>query len=95
MYLRPEVRGQGLGRFLLHQLETAIATHGFAEIWVETASALKEAVMLYEKGQMIKDNRTAPNCLTSVARLPKPIPGLLSIPRSPRRYPPFVRPACN
>ncbi len=48
MYLRPEVRGQGLGRFLLRQLETAIAAHGFAEIWVETASALKEAVVLYE-----------------------------------------------
>lgn len=48
MYLRPEVRRQGLGRFLLRQLETAIAARGFAEIWVETASALKEAVMLYE-----------------------------------------------
>lgn len=48
MYLRPEIRGQGLGRFLLHQLEKAIAARGFAEIWVETASVLKEAVILYE-----------------------------------------------
>jgi putative acetyltransferase len=48
MYLKPEVRGQGVGRFLLNQLEMAIATRGFAEIWVETASALKEAVVLYE-----------------------------------------------
>lgn len=48
MYLRPAARGQGLGRFLLQQLEAAIAARGFAEIWVETASALKEAVILYE-----------------------------------------------
>ncbi len=48
MYLLPEVRRQGLGRFLLHQLETEIAAQGFAEIWVETASVLKEAVLLYE-----------------------------------------------
>ncbi len=48
MYLRPAARGQGLGRFLLHQLEATIATRGFTEIWVETASVLKEAVILYE-----------------------------------------------
>jgi len=48
MYLKPEVRSQGVGRFLLNQLEMAIATRGFGEIWVETASALKEAVILYE-----------------------------------------------
>jgi putative acetyltransferase len=48
MYFLPEVRGQGLGRFLLQQLETAIATRGFAQIWIETASVLQEAVKLYE-----------------------------------------------
>ena len=48
MYLLPAVRGKGLGKYLLKQLETAIATRGFQEIWIETASILKEAVKLYE-----------------------------------------------
>ncbi|MEA5472566.1 GNAT family N-acetyltransferase, partial [Spirulina sp. 06S082] len=48
MYLLPEVRGQGLGHFLLQQLEMAIAARGFQEIWLETATILKEAVKLYE-----------------------------------------------
>ena len=48
MYLVPEVRGQGLGRFLLKELERAIGDRGFDQIWIETASVLKEAVKLYE-----------------------------------------------
>jgi len=48
MYLLPQVRGQGLGRFLLRQLEMAIAARGFQQIWIETASVLAEAVQLYE-----------------------------------------------
>jgi putative acetyltransferase len=48
MYLAPGVRGQGLGRFLLQQLEEAIAKRGYQEIWIETASILAEAVRLYE-----------------------------------------------
>ncbi len=49
MYLLPEVRDRGLGRFLLNALESVIIQKGFAEIWIETASVLKEAVILYEK----------------------------------------------
>ena len=49
MYLLPEVRGKGLGKYLLQQLETAIKNRGFQEIWLETASILTEAVCLYEK----------------------------------------------
>lgn len=49
MYLLPAARGQGLGRFLLVQLERAIAARGFKEIWLETATVLKEAVRMYEK----------------------------------------------
>lgn len=49
MYLLPIVRGKGLGGFLLSALESAICQKGFAEIWIETASILQEAVMLYEK----------------------------------------------
>ncbi|MBD0337405.1 MAG: GNAT family N-acetyltransferase [Cyanobacteria bacterium Co-bin13] len=48
MYLLPAVRGQGLGRFLLNSLEQAIYQRGFKQIWIETASVLKEAVVLYE-----------------------------------------------
>ncbi len=49
MYLLPQVRGQGLGRFLLTHLETHIQSRGFTDLWIETASVLEEAVILYEK----------------------------------------------
>lgn len=49
MYLLPEGRGRGLGHFLLQQLEATIAARGYDEIWIETASVLKEAVLLYER----------------------------------------------
>lgn len=49
MYLSREVRGQGLGRYLLLALEAAIATQGYSQIWIQTASVLKEAVQLYER----------------------------------------------
>ncbi|BAU42577.1 GNAT family N-acetyltransferase [Leptolyngbya sp. O-77] len=49
MYLHPSVRGQGLGKFLLMELEGAIARSGYTQIWIETASVLKEAVLLYER----------------------------------------------
>ena len=49
MYLSPAARGKGLGKYLLQQLEKAIANRGFLEIWIETASVLKEAVQLYER----------------------------------------------
>lgn len=48
MYLLPQIRGKGLGRYLLAQLENAIAIKDYQEIWIETASVLKEAVKLYE-----------------------------------------------
>ena len=61
MYLLPAVRGQGLGRYLLARLEGAIAARGFAEIRIETASVLAEAVRLYERNgyQPIADVETA------------------------------------
>lgn len=49
MYLLPEVRRQGLGVYLLEQLEKAIAIKDYQEIWIETATILKEAVRLYER----------------------------------------------
>jgi len=49
MYLLPEVRSLGLGRYLLQALEKAIALQDYQEIWLETATILKEAVELYER----------------------------------------------
>ena len=49
MYLLPEVRGRGLGVYLLEQLERAIAIKDYQEIWIETALVLEEAVRLYER----------------------------------------------
>ncbi len=49
MYLLPQARGQGLGRFLLTQLEQAAAAKGFQEAWIETATCLSAAVKLYEQ----------------------------------------------
>ena len=55
MYLLPDARGYGLGRLLLAQLEQAAAARGFQEAWVETATALKEAVRLYERSGYIAE----------------------------------------
>jgi putative acetyltransferase len=49
MYLLAEFRRRGLGKYLLEQLEKAIANRDFTTIYIETASVLKEAVILYEK----------------------------------------------
>jgi putative acetyltransferase len=49
MYLIPEVRGKGLGRYLLQSLEEAVTAKGYTHVWIQTASALKEAVQLYER----------------------------------------------
>ena len=49
MYLLPIAREKGLGRFLLNTLEAVIVQKGFVEIWIETASVLREAVILYER----------------------------------------------
>jgi putative acetyltransferase len=49
MYLRPAVRGQGLGYFLLRTLEATITERGYRQIWVETASVLAAAVQLYQR----------------------------------------------
>jgi putative acetyltransferase len=48
MYLSSKVRGQGLGRYLLGELERSILARGYQEIWIETASILTAAVKLYE-----------------------------------------------
>lgn len=49
MFLLPMVRGQGLGRYLLTQIETAAQQRGIRTLWLETATVLDRAVALYEK----------------------------------------------
>ncbi|MDG2992276.1 GNAT family N-acetyltransferase [Candidatus Synechococcus calcipolaris G9] len=49
MYLHPQVRGKGLGTFLLQSLEKRIQSQGITTIWIETASVMKTAIGLYEK----------------------------------------------
>jgi putative acetyltransferase len=49
MFLLPDVRGVGLGRFLLQHLEQSALQKGFQQMWLETATVLKEAVQLYER----------------------------------------------
>ena len=63
MYLLPAARGQGLGRCLLAELEQAAAVKGFKEVWVETATVLKQAVALYERnGYMPKSGVETERC---------------------------------
>lgn len=63
MYLLPAVRGMGLGKYLLQQLESAIAQRGFEQIWIETASVLAEAVKLYEtSGYQTAEGVETPRC---------------------------------
>lgn len=63
MYLIPEVRGQGLGTYLLAKLEKAIVSRGFQSIWIETATVLSQAVHLYEhNGYEIASGVETPRC---------------------------------
>ena len=59
MYLLPEARRQGLGSYLLKELEVAIAAKKFQTIYIETASVLKEAVLLYEKNSYLPRTEVA------------------------------------
>ena len=63
MYLLPIARGKGLGKYLLQELESAIALAGFEQIWLETASVLTEAVKLYEtNGYLLSEGVETPRC---------------------------------
>jgi putative acetyltransferase len=75
MYLHQDVRGQGLGRFLLACLEQAAGERGFDTICLETASVLKEAVGLYESAgyQPVMDVAT-PRCDRAYVKRLKSVP---------------------
>jgi putative acetyltransferase len=49
MYIERSARGRGLGKRLLENLLDAARRGGFREIWLETNSALTEAIALYAR----------------------------------------------
>jgi putative acetyltransferase len=49
MYIEPSARGRGLGKRLLENLLDAARRSGFREVWLETNSALTEALALYAR----------------------------------------------
>ncbi|MGK7394912.1 MAG: GNAT family N-acetyltransferase [Candidatus Cyclobacteriaceae bacterium M3_2C_046] len=62
MYLVPTVRGQGLGKFLLNYLVAKARQKGYTHLELETASVLKEAILLYQQfgfKQITKNNEVA------------------------------------
>ncbi|NEQ96740.1 MAG: GNAT family N-acetyltransferase [Cyanothece sp. SIO2G6] len=48
MFLAPQVRGQGLGGYLLKTLEQSAINKGFTEMWLETATRMEVAIKMYE-----------------------------------------------
>lgn len=49
MYLSPEVRGLGLGRFMIDRCLQKAKENGFDSVYLETMPELKKAVSVYEK----------------------------------------------
>lgn len=49
MYMLPEFRGKGFGKLMVNYAINYARTKGFKKIELETASALKEAISLYQK----------------------------------------------
>ena len=47
MYVDPSVRGQGVGRLLLGELEVRADVAGYREVWLETGTEQPEAITLY------------------------------------------------
>ena len=64
MYLLPEARGKGLGKWMLNFLISQARDLGYARIDLETATRLEKAVQLYREfgfQQSIDENAT-PDC---------------------------------
>ena len=49
MYVEPGVRGHGVGRALVHALESDLLAHGFDVARLETGTRQPEALALYER----------------------------------------------
>jgi molybdate transport system substrate-binding protein len=62
MYVRREIRGQGVGRRLLDRALAGARARGFARVELETASVLKEAIALYRKAGFTPRTGTIATC---------------------------------
>lgn len=64
MYIEKAARGQGLGRRLLEDVVAVARRQGFAEVWLETNSALTVATNLYRKYgfQPVESDGLLPRC---------------------------------
>jgi putative acetyltransferase len=49
MYLKKEMRGKGLGRFLIDKCLAAAKEMGYRQVYLESMPELKKAVSVYEK----------------------------------------------
>lgn len=49
MYFKKELRGLGFGKITLKRMILSAKSMGYSQIYLETASVLKEAIGLYEK----------------------------------------------
>lgn len=49
MYLRPEARGRGLGRAMLHRCLAVARQSGYHRMYLETRQTMTEAMRLYER----------------------------------------------
>ena len=48
VFVRPDYRGRGIARAIMHELEQLARDRGFSEIWLETGLRQPAAVRLYE-----------------------------------------------
>ncbi len=56
MYLLPEHRGKGIGRFMLKFLLDLAKKRGYKKAILDTASSLVEAINMYEKYGFVRDD---------------------------------------
>ena len=64
MYLLPEARGKGLGKWMVNTLLEKAKALGYQKVELETASVLKEAIGLYKKigFKEITASNASPRC---------------------------------
>lgn len=62
MYLLSEYRGKGIGKFMMNFLFTKAKEMGYSKVMLETASELKEAILMYEKYGFVLDEEAPATC---------------------------------
>jgi putative acetyltransferase len=54
MFVRPDVRGQGISRRILEKLESLARDFGYQKLMLETGNRQKEAIALYESSGFVR-----------------------------------------